>query len=244
MVHQILRSQGVRLPGVLYVTRLDRDLGRSIMVTSEVAGCPVGSGKPPNNVRAILREAGRDLALINRLPVDGFGWIQNELNRDGKLQAEFPTYAEWINHHIGDCTDVLKVAAVLVEAEAQAIDELMRVEAGKAASAQAFLAHGDFDVTHIYHVGGVYSGIIDFGEIRGAPALYDLAHFQIENRDLLPDLLEGYEQLTTLPPNYRRTIDFFSLLIALRRLTRHVQTGRKPLLPDLAAVRRWGLPSS
>jgi hypothetical protein len=32
---------------------------------------------------------------------------------------------------------------------------------------RAHLAHGDFDMTHIYQEDGRYTGIIDFGEIRG-----------------------------------------------------------------------------
>lgn len=44
---------------------------------------------------------------------------------------------------------------------------------------QGYLAHGDFDTTHIYQDNGRYTGIIDFGEIRGADRWYDLGYFHM-----------------------------------------------------------------
>ena len=40
----------------------------------------------------------------------------------------------------------------------------------------AWLAHGDFDATAIFYRDGRYSGLIDFGEIRGTEPLFDLGH--------------------------------------------------------------------
>ena len=83
---------------------------------------------------------------------------------------------------------------------------------------QAWLAHGDFDVTHIYQHDGRYTGIIDFGEIRGAHQLYDLGHFNLHDGEvvpqmLLPTLLEGYREVLTLPPDRERRISLVSVLI-------------------------------
>ena len=88
---------------------------------------------------------------------------------------------------------------------------------------QAYLAHGDFDVTHIYQQHGQYTGIIDFGEIRGTTSWYDLGHFQLHDGETLPNmvlpyLLEGYQDVMSLPSNYEQRISFTSLLIALRML--------------------------
>ena len=43
------------------------------------------------------------------------------------------------------------------------------------------LAHGDFDATHIYQRDGLYTGVIDFGEMRGAEPHYDLAYFLVQD---------------------------------------------------------------
>ncbi len=93
---------------------------------------------------------------------------------------------------------------------------------------QSWLAHGDFDATHIYQEHGCYTGIIDFGEIRGGDPFYDLGHFQMHDGEtlparVLPYLLEGYKEVVQLPPDYEQRIHFSSLLIATRALTRSMK---------------------
>ncbi len=96
---------------------------------------------------------------------------------------------------------------------------------------QALLAHGDFDVTHIYQRDGRYSGIIDFGEIRGGDPWYDLGHFRMHDGETLPTpalpwLLEGYAAVRPLPADHARRISFASLLIAIRALAHRL--GKRP----------------
>ena len=88
---------------------------------------------------------------------------------------------------------------------------------------RAWLAHGDLDVTHIYQRDGRYTGIIDFGEIRGADRRYDLGHFHLHDGEtlaglVLPDLLAGYREVAPLPPEAERQIRLLGLLIGLRAL--------------------------
>lgn len=89
----------------------------------------------------------------------------------------------------------------------------------------AVLAHGDFDAMHIFQQNGLYTGIIDFGEIRGADRWYDLGHFHLHDDEslALPVLLQGYNEITPLPPNAEERILFASLLIAVRALSRSLQ---------------------
>jgi len=109
--------------------------------------------------------------------------------------------------------------------------------AGWAAPDAAVLAHGDFDASHIYQEDGAYSGIIDFGEIRGAEPTYDLGQFAIEHRDWVPLLLAGYREVAAAPPDIERRIRFSALLIATRRTAHFVTRGRPPHRPDLETVR-------
>jgi aminoglycoside phosphotransferase (APT) family kinase protein len=96
----------------------------------------------------------------------------------------------------------------------------------EAADMRACLAHGDFDLTHIYRDGGAYTGIIDFGEIRGAGQFYDLGHFHLHDgevisRPMLAWLLEGYGEVITLPSDVKQQITGWSLLLAIRSLARN-----------------------
>jgi len=67
----------------------------------------------------------------------------------------------------------------------------------------ADLAHGDFDCTHIFEANGSYTGLIDFGEIRGTEP-FDLGHFLLHDGEtarwpLFDDLLAGYASVDSAP---------------------------------------------
>ncbi|HEY4383064.1 MAG TPA: phosphotransferase, partial [Ktedonobacteraceae bacterium] len=93
---------------------------------------------------------------------------------------------------------------------------------------QGYLAHGDFDTSHIYQQDGRFTGIIDFGEIRGTSHWYDLGHFHMRDGEalpyrVLPELIRGYEERIALPSNSEPHIFFTSVLINVRALAGSLQ---------------------
>ena len=73
LVHRLLRERGVRVPVVVAFAPFDAGVGRSAMVTTEVPGRPLSDGLPGPALRGVLEAAGRDLAAVHAIPVDGFG---------------------------------------------------------------------------------------------------------------------------------------------------------------------------
>jgi aminoglycoside phosphotransferase (APT) family kinase protein len=175
-VHEELRRLGAAVPEVVALED-DRLLGRSFMVTTAIPGRPV----PPDRVsHRVVEAAGRDLALIGSIPVEGFGFVRRDRpapplrGRDG-----------------GGC---------------------------------AVLAHGDFDPGHVFGAGGGYAGIIDFGEIRGAPPLYDVAHWALQSTP--GPLLAGYATVATLPDDHERVVAALSVEIGEEMLRRIAGRGK------------------
>jgi aminoglycoside phosphotransferase (APT) family kinase protein len=223
-VHVLLRDAGLPVPEVLYSDDLDPELGLAVMITAEIPGTSLAHGMPDGTLPTVVRAAGRDLALINRVPVDGFGWIQRETPDDTRLRGEFTEEREFM---LAD----MESSLVALRREAP---ELIDVAALRAVidtnralldATHATLAHGDFDCTHIFADGRRYSGLIDFGEIRGTGPYYDLGHFRFHDgetipRALFPHLLQGYAEVTPLPPDADRVIAFNSLLIGIGFLAR------------------------
>ena len=235
-VHRLLLARGLHVPQILYVEPYHALLQRSAMLTSAIGGNAIGYAARPAFVEEIVRDAGRELAIANQISVEGFGWIRRDLPAGQPLQAEHATYREWLLQDYAPAFGALGQA--LAQYELQGVQAVLAEAAELWADDRATLAHGDFDATHIYHQHGHYSGMIDFGEIRGAQALYDVGHFAVENTDLLPALLEGYCEAAMLPEDYRRRIDFGALLIAARRLGRRLARGRGVFEPDRQAIRR------
>lgn len=227
--HTLLRQRQVNVPEVIYFEQCNDLLQRSIMVTSAIKGQPLNQSPAlSEGVReAIVAEAGRELACINSVPVEGFGWVQRDSPETHCLRGEWSTYRafalEWWQADLAYLAkSTLSIAEVaMLERLISQYDSYFNSEGG-------YLAHGDFDSTHIYQEGGHYTGIIDLGEIRGTDRWYDLGHFHLRDGELLPFRLEAalvrsYGEIMPLPSDYEQRIRFTSLLINVRALARSLQ---------------------
>lgn len=138
----------------------------------------------------------------------------------------------------------VRVPEVVYWEERGSILDIVRDNAALLDSPHAYLAHGDFDATHIYCQDGRYTGIIDLGEIRGTGPFYDLGHFRFHDgetvqRQLLPYLLDGYREVTPLPSDIDRRIAFNSLLIGVHFLGRtHTRLARHSREHAVIAIER------
>jgi aminoglycoside phosphotransferase (APT) family kinase protein len=233
LAHQLLRERGVRVPEVIYLEDCHPDLQRSVMVTAEIKGRHIGNDPVDGSMRRILAEAGRDLAVINSIEVEGFGWIRRDTEHAGSLQGELSTHREFVFESLADDLDLLGRDA-LSRAMVEAIWTIVETYDAWLDAPEARLAHGDFDVTHIFQEDGAYTGIIDLGEIRGTGPRYDLGHFRMHDGETLPALLlphlgDGYASVASLPPDWRQRVTLSSLLIAVRALARALRKDPRRL---------------
>ncbi len=237
LVHRLLRERGARVPDVLCVEDCSPELQSSTMVTTEVPGGPAQDCRG-EELDGVLRAAGRDLAIANSLPVQGFGWIRRSGSELSRLEGELPVWRDLVQEHTAGLA-LVAAEKLLAPHEVELVEETVRVFGARFDVAHARLAHGDLDLTHIYHENGRYTGIIDWGEIRGADPFYDLAHLRIENGDALPALLAGYDTLSPLPADGQQRLQFSSLYVAVGRLARRLGKGRRGPVDalDLAAIR-------
>jgi aminoglycoside phosphotransferase (APT) family kinase protein len=225
LVHKLLLDRGVRVPEVVYFEPFNEALVRSVMVTTEITGDPIGSTYRDNNVAGVLREAGGDLALIHTIPAEGFGWILRDQPAATPLHAALPTVRAFALEDLE--ARLSSLGPLLAAGETLSIARAIMDGVPLLSAESAALVHGDFDATHIYVRDGHYSGIIDFGEIRGADPYYDLGHFALHDGEqipyrVLPSLLAGYGELSPLPAEAEPRIWLWSLLIGVRSLARSV----------------------
>jgi aminoglycoside phosphotransferase (APT) family kinase protein len=234
-LHQRLRDLDVKVADVVHVEPFNAAIGRSTMITTEIPGAPLSPTSPPELARAVIEEAAADIAVINRQPVDGYGWIRRH-GVGWPLRAEHRTYPSFLVADLphpwpGPLTSLFSAAAI--DAIAELIDQ-QRLQP----SVDAHLAHGDFDLTAIFYANGRYTGLIDFGEIQGTEPLFDLGHFHLHDQEhhptaLLPALLHGYQQVLPLPADHVESIRRSAVLPGLRQLCRWlVLSGRRRLITD------------
>jgi hypothetical protein len=102
LVHQLLRARGVHVPDVIHFEHFNEIACRSVMVTTEIRGTAVRYGKGIPTLRNVLIEAGKDLAVINSVPVEGFGWIRRDCEAVEHLQAEHIDCGAWLQQDIDE----------------------------------------------------------------------------------------------------------------------------------------------
>jgi len=222
-----LQRRGVRVPKVLGWDAFHPLIGRSYLLTSEVPGRPLAPDDAPTLIESVLREAGRELAILNGVPVEGFGWIVRTPANATPLRGEHPTSRSFLSEYLRADLELL-AASVFGPLEVIAMRRCIEDHPAWFDAPNARLAHGDFDTTPILHADGRYTGIIDFSEVRGTSRMYDLGHFHLHDGDRLPVtsfrwLVEGYRQQTCLPADYEEQVAFQGLLIGLRRLARSLR---------------------
>ncbi|GAB3768855.1 phosphotransferase family protein [Microlunatus parietis] len=236
-VHTELRRIGVTVPEILHCDSFDEDVLRPVLITSEIPGRPmIGYGSnggriidvpAPADLSRIYRAAGRDLALVNQVSVEGFGWIRDD-HGEWPLQAEHRDFASWIGRfdagplrNLGFGREAVREVGRIVDAESAE------------APARGRLAHGDFHVSHVFHQDGRYSGIIDFGDIQGSNGWHDLATFRLSDPELdsvedaaVPHLEAGYIEVAGEAPDFRERVRGTAVTIMAERLTRqHLAEG-------------------
>jgi len=236
-LHRRLLAEGVRVPRVVFVEPFDAAIGRSVMITTEVPGASLSAAAGlPAMASAVAEAAGEDLAVINRVTVDGFGWVRRH-GPGWPLRAEHASYLAFLTSYL-PASWPGPLGSLLSDGVLAAVEAMLDAERAQSPAAGR-LAHGDFDTTAIFCAGGRYTGLIDFGEIRGAEPAFDLGHFYLHDRErvpvpLLPALLDGHRHVT--PPPDEPSICRSAVLLGLRQLCRWLTRGYG--LDHLAVVRR------
>jgi aminoglycoside phosphotransferase (APT) family kinase protein len=216
-----LAGLGVRVPEVVHVESDPGDLDRSFLVVAALDGDSLACHGTDAQACHAARAAGRDSALISTQQVDGFGWLR----RDGRpgLRAELARYADFAVTGLPAQWPGW-LAGAFTTSELGSLEAIVANECQRPAP-KAHLAHGDLDVTHIWldrH--GRYSGIIDFGEVRGADPFFDAGHFLLHDREIRPqplfeDFLAGYAEAGPLPEGHREQVRRSAILSGLRQLS-------------------------
>lgn len=219
-VHDLLGAAGVRVPGVVWFDPSAPEVGRSAMITTAVPGLPLSETIDASAARAIVSCAGRDLASINAIPVRGYGWVIG-IDASGALLAEHSDRTIWTAEYRVAAEDVVARHALDGPLLSQRIAEWVALPNRTGSR----LAHGDLDASHIICKDRTYSGIIDFGEIRGADRAYDLGHFLLHDGErlsfsLLPALLDGYLAAAPDEAITAREIALQAVAIGTRALAR------------------------
>ena len=228
--HRLMDAAGVRVPRIADFEHREESSGLSMMLAAEIPGVSMEEAWPARDVDEILREAGRQLALVHTIPVDGFGWIDRRSY--DVLKSEKNTFPGYFDDYLADDLICLRYYT-FTEKEQELIRAYMERARQVLDVPRATLVHGDFDTTHIFHAAGQFTGFFDFGEIRGNNPLFDLATFAYNDRSpgrtAYHSLVEGYREAAPLTDDGLFAVELMALFILLRYAGKKVeQVEKKP----------------
>lgn len=226
--HRLLTDAGVPVPSIVRFESEPGELDRSAALTTSMPGAPLldwsGLDLDAASRRRVAYAAGRDLARINRIRVHGFGWVETVAQTDRSLVAEYPARSGWTSAYALAAREVV-ANRLLEDRTIESLRTAIERWIGKPDRTLGFLAHGDFDATHIFISASpyTYTGIIDLGEIRGADQLYDLGHAllqdgQSDREPIFESLYAGYREVTSLPAGVLADIRDQAIAIGTRQL--------------------------
>lgn len=217
-VHELLIKKGVTVPKIICFEPKNNVVQSSIMIAEEISGNDLEDKNIVLNrqVEQVLFDAGKQIALANQVEVEGFG----EINRDihDTLVGETKTFYDYYNENLENDLFLLSQYN-LDEQEKKAAKDFLEAGFSLMNKKVSHLVHGDFDLSHIFHNHGTYTGIIDFGDIKGSSPLYDLGHFK--THDVIKgfeSLVSGYKDVQDLSPRDDLEISLWALFVGVRRL--------------------------
>ncbi|WP_274653320.1 phosphotransferase family protein [Paenibacillus humicola] len=227
-VHALLGQNDVQVPEVVYFEPHHEAVGMSVMLVKEIPGSPVESCSSRGEYERVLAKAGKQLARINRIKVDGFGWVHLDKAASGPaLRGEKRAWQDFVYEFLDG--DLARLSDnLLASGDVSRIKSTLNDGAACMSRHEFRLNHGDFDDSHIFFRGGTFSGIIDFGEIQANSPLYDLGHYLLhDGRQMFSGfdaLAKGYDEVSRLTHDDLHEIELWALWIGIRRLS--IVSGR------------------
>ncbi len=214
----LMLDKNIHIPEIIFSKEnTENIIGLPYYIEKAILGNSIEKISDNSITKDILVMAGEDLAKINSIQVGGFGDIENE--EEGQLKARHSSYLDFALEDFESRIEELK--------NLQIIDTQIELSIKKYLEANiklleedniSFLSHGDFCTEHIYSNNNKYSGIIDFGDIRGCNKYHDLGHFYTFNSDSFAHLVKGYNYIYQLPSNYLERVKLDAIIFGVRKL--------------------------
>lgn len=215
LANKLLLQKGINVPEIVY----SKEDSKNFYIEKELKGRSIKKDTTisEGQKEEIVIEAGKDLAKTNSIPVNGVGWMK-EVKEDN-LYSHGKNYYDFILNNIPNMLNgLLNINVLSIEQVEEIKNYILQHQNLLDTKDISHLAHGDFCIEHIYHLNGEYTGVIDFGDIRGTSRYHDLAHFYTYNRDYFESLVKGYNSVHQLPSDYMDRIIVEAVVFGVSKL--------------------------
>jgi hypothetical protein len=194
-IYGTVRALSVPAPEVLCVDRSCAAFLLPFFVTGDVGGRPLERHEAGRFTEA-LNTAGRNLALVHSVDIDGFGRIL-----DGGRGTSRDWWT-WLSDGVTASADEAVHLDLLSADESVAIATTFRRVATILPQPRSALLHGDFLTRHIYVANErILTGLIDFFPMSGDP-LFDFAVTSLWDGAIAGAVGDGYGAIDVRQPQW------------------------------------------
>ena len=166
----------------------------------------------PQDVDNIMIEAGKTLAKLHTVKVDGFGPFDNNMAKKGKLVGIHNSFAKSVRAGLDNSLDVLVDFKVITLIQRNMLDDLFTENSPLLKCHQGVLIHKDFVDWNLLTDGDKITGILDWDECASGDPIADIASWSsMTPLCRLDKFLEGYFYNTIKPELFDEKMQLLSL---------------------------------
>jgi Ser/Thr protein kinase RdoA (MazF antagonist) len=215
-VYKKLRDLGVKVPKPIYYEDFAEHFGgRSFMILGKLDGMSLSDRFVD---KEILYEAAQDLRKVHSIKIEKFGSINRGIDAPRTLTGFKDSYKEYCLNNLEDrIKNIVENSLLSTEKSEQILSYIIQKQELLDVST-SHLIHGDLNPEHIFSNDNKYSGIIDFGDMKGASRYHDLVNYWFTTDQHYQDLEDGYFLNHKRPENFDETMKLERLVFVIRKI--------------------------
>lgn len=238
------RKKGVPVPEVLLLDTVQLDgTEYDAMVQVKLKGkdfrTVIDSEASKADIEKVLYEAGAQLKKIHEIKVDGFYRLL------GEGEWDFRTWEDVMNSSIKDRTaekeQVLR--AGFSESEFEEMIHIHEAYKDQYPCRQPILCQGDYTPEHWFVNDKMeITGVIDFGDMQGGPAMIDFALFEYFEPELSPmSFYKGYGIADAHDAEFQKKLHMQKVVLMVGYLAHYVRERNEEEITDTIPLLRRSL---
>jgi Ser/Thr protein kinase RdoA (MazF antagonist) len=174
----------------------------------------------PDDEAVLLPQAGKMMARLHQVTVEGYGPFDNERAKTGELIGLHKTLAQSTRAALQFNLDVMEQEAIITPGQRAKITELFSDDNPLLASGKSVLVHNDFADWNLLTDGNDVTGVLDWDECVGSDPIADIACWStFFEPERLEAFLEGYWQVAEKPDDFQAKFELLRLRYFLSKMT-------------------------
>lgn len=219
-------EKGLPVPDVLEIheATTEKDMDFVLMTASSGITMELAIQQHPETEDDLLNQAGKLLAAVHEIEVEGFGFFNNKIaKQEQKLVGLHDSYRQFVACGLEENIDRL-VSFNTIDTETADLFRHTFSSLSYEPIHGPRLVHNDYADWNILVNDGQISAVLDWDECHAGDPIADLACWStFFTMDRYAQFLNGYTSVTTLPDDYEQRFHYYRLRYTISKMALRVK---------------------